>query len=104
MIVWADGSQPAMRRAVRGHSAVFDGVEFFQPKPGPFSHPEWTARAHCSTCKTAWINRISQKTRQALMSPSPRKAVAEVVALGFSRLPTCEEAYRELVAREIIES
>lgn len=92
-----------MRRPVRGHSVVFMTVDVKLPKKtgGVILY---SLRAYCSICRTSWDENISPGTRRRLAGPDPRRAMAEVVALAVSRTPSCEEAYRKLVAREVMET
>lgn len=104
MITWEDGSQPVMRRPVRGHKVVFHGVSVDPSLPGPRAESSYIVSAHCPICGTSWAHRVSWGTGRRLLGPDSRKTVALVMAEAVSRTPACEDAYRAMVARDVIES
>jgi hypothetical protein len=104
MITWLDRSQPAMRRPVRGHTVVFVRVRSLGPKK-PEGRTLCALEACCTVCKTEWSEDVSLSTRGRILNgPNSRGVVAEVVARAVSRTPVCEDVYREMVARDVLES
>lgn len=104
MIIWKDKSQPAMRRPVRGHTVVFVNVRSLGPKK-PEGRTMCALEAYCSVCRHSWSEDISLSTRNRILhGPNQRGVVAEVVSKAVSRTPSCEDIYRALVARDVMES
>jgi hypothetical protein len=59
----------------------------------------------CLTCRTLWFEDISMSTKNhILLGPNRRRAAADVVMAAVSRTPTCEDAYRTMVVRDVLES
>jgi hypothetical protein len=93
-----------MRRTVRGHHVMVSDVKFMLPKK-PGGGMLYSLRARCPICGTAWSEDVSRETGlRMLAGPNQRRTVAEVVAIAVARTPRCEEAYLEMVAREVIET
>ncbi len=99
MIIWADGSQPAMRRPVRGHQIVFQRVD----TRSDGLHVSRTVEVYCKRCGTAWSRPVSIGTARKILA-GYRGMLAGVVHAATRPGPSCEEAYRILLALEVMES
>ncbi len=71
---------------------------------GSVDRVQYSVFLHCDRCLTSWHEEIGWSTRQRLTGWRPERALTEIVRLAVSRTPPCEEAYRTMVARDVIES
>jgi hypothetical protein len=99
MIVWKDGSQPAMRRPVRGHWVVFqsimavDGGQRLSRELG----------AYCARCGVSWTRTVSLWTARRIADGN-RRALADVIDAATRTGPSCEEAFRIILSLEVMGS
>ncbi len=93
-----DGKGKVMsRRAVRGHWVVFRGVEGVPSDPGT----NLLLLAHCSRCRTEWREFLGWLPS---WKRDDKKFLCAMIEKHSASKPTCEAAYRDMVARDVMES
>lgn len=88
-----------MRRPSRGHHVVFQRVE--TRNDGLFISRN--VEIYCKRCGAAWNRPVNFRTARKILA-GDRGTLAGVVLMATAPGPSCEEAYRILLAFEVMET
>jgi len=95
MIVDARGKVMS-RRAVRGHRVVFRSLD---PVPSGDGR-NYLLLAHCDRCRTEWRDFVGWLP---FWKRDDKRFVCAMVERYAASKPTCEAAYQDMVARDVME-